>query len=556
MPITLKDAQPINARSPFYINCVPPAGVIVSATLVVTIQRGDRRAGIGMTDVKSYTLTKTTAVGAIIVFDISPLLIDFLDSDFLTYPDGDFLTANSGQVYFVEVDKTIIDGVTPSTNTVQYYEFKDAYSLYKDGVNYLPTTGATGNYPFPTTVAYDTDVTIMATDCYRQMGQESYAILGLYLGEFERRHVESDHIVRVKFGVGEDWKTSLAAVTNVTQKIIPDVDSTPSRRDTVEDSILYVPLGQVNMFGGWKDESDYVGNYLRVGHFVSSLEIGGSGLENVLFESTVIDSFDTPVGNDFDLNTGNDYYTPINKILGVVVSSFYTVTLPAFNDGVTVWTQVSESCQLGNIDGGILTFDVATASFGNQLAALYAYDQTPPTDFMIRVTLPTVTGADIIASINKQPILRYEILCEPKYNVVDCVFINKWGCWDSFSFLKKSTQKLSTKDQTYQRSVGFVSDNGVDPPFYDYSVDKAQKITYNKNGSKSITVNTGLVAESFNLLLEEMMLSETILLIIDGVTTPCNLNSKDIVFKTSVNDKLIEYTLDFEYAYNEIQAAI
>jgi hypothetical protein len=79
-----------------------------------------------------------------------------------------------------------------------------------------------------------------------------------------------------------------------------------------------------------------------------------------------------------------------------------------------------------------------------------------------------------------------------------------------------------------------------------------QKVQYNKNGYKSITVNTGFVNESFNLLLEEMMLSEKMYLIIDDVVEPVNLNTSSVEFKTSVNDKTINYTLDFDFAYDQL----
>jgi hypothetical protein len=161
-------------------------------------------------------------------------------------------------------------------------------------------------------------------------------------------------------------------------------------------------------------------------------------------------------------------------------------------------------------------------------------------------------------SINKQPVLRYEIICEPKYNVIDCLFINKWGCWDSFSFIKKSMQKLAITSSQYKRSVGFVDRGplGTSTPKYSYSLTDHQKVQYNKNGIKSITVNTGFVDESFNLLLEEMMLSERVYLIIDDVVEPVVLNTQNVDFKTSVNDKLINYEVGFEFAYNAINNSL
>ena len=97
---------------------------------------------------------------------------------------------------------------------------------------------------------------------------------------------------------------------------------------------------------------------------------------------------------------------------------------------------------------------------------------------------------------------------------------------------------------------------GVVNSAYTYNTNSAQHKRYNVNGSKSIIVNTGFVDESFSLLLEEIMLSESIVLIIDDVYTPVTIQTNQVEFKKSVNDKLINYTLTFDFAYNELNDVI
>ena len=48
------------------------------------------------------------------------------------------------------------------------------------------------------------------------------------------------------------------------------------------------------------------------------------------------------------------------------------------------------------------------------------------------------------------------------------------------------------------------------------------------------------------------MLSEKMYLIIDDVVEPVNLNTSSVDFKTSVNDKTINYTLEFDFAYDNL----
>ena len=171
--------------------------------------------------------------------------------------------------------------------------------------------------------------------------------------------------------------------------------------------------------------------------------------------------------------------------------------------------------------------------------------------YILADDVPRISGANTIAKINDQSPLRYEIICEPKYNVVDCLFINKFGFWDSFSFIKKSMTQMSTTESKFKRNIGEVVNSA-----YTYNTNSAQHKRYNVNGSKSIIVNTGFVDESFSLLLEEIMLSENIVLIIDDVYTPVTIQTNQVEFKKSVNDKLINYTLTFDFAYNELNDVI
>jgi hypothetical protein len=548
MPTSLKTHTPISARSPFFINCEPPSGTISAAEIIVTVQLGTRQAAaIAMTNVASYTINKSDVINNQIVFDIAPLLRDYFNHSYLTFTGGVYQASNTGQVYFVEVSKTITY-TSGDITTEEYYTIKDGYAYFKDGVNFIPSTGATGNYPFTEPVAYDTDVTIMATNCYRQMGQDSYAIIGINTGEFDRKHSDSRSWMRAKFGAGEDWKTDKTATTNLIFNQFAAVSDSATRLDTINQSVVYCPIGKKNRSSNWFDGFDF----LRVGHFVYSDDIGGTAgsvlTDFIYIELGVaINGFEPSLGS-VEIYVTSPYFTPTDETILAVVGGFYEITLPAFDDGDNPpWDERTESCQLMSIDGTIYEFDYFDSAFYDQMAALKIYSEPFDLEFILKVKLPTTATSNDIASINDQPTLRYEILCEPKYNVIDCVFINKFGCWDSFSFLKKSVQKFNATSSNYKRSIGEVGASG-----FSYSLTDHQKVQYNKNGYKSITVNTGFVDESFNLLLEEMMLSEKMYLIIDDVVEPVNLNTSSVELKTSVNDKLINYTMDFDFAYDNL----
>ena len=535
MPTSLKTHTPISARSPFFINCAPPSGTISAAEIIVTVQLGTRQAAaIAMTNVATYTINKSDVVNNQIVVDIAPLLRDYFEHSYLTFTGGAYQASNTSQVYFVEVSKTITY-TSGDVTTEEYYTIKDGYAYFKDGVNFIPSTGATGNYPFTEPIAYDTDVTLMATDCYRQMGQDSYALIGINTGEFDRKHSDSRSWSRVKFGAGELWKTDKTENTNVVANQFASVSDSATRLDTVNQSLLYVPLGKKNMGASWISGQDF----LRVGHFVYSDDIGGNSSDELV---TI------PEDSDFNWDAGEFTFSLDFWVTGtpiITVGDTLTMTLPAFTGCGTTWIEESDTVEVVAWDGDFIIVIAQDQGFSAHMECVAT--TIPATAYQLKLLVPIVQASDAIASINDQPTLRYEILCEPKYNVVDCIFINKFGAWDSFSFLKKSVQKFNTTSSNYKRSIGEVGASG-----FSYSVTDHQKVQYNKNGYKSITVNTGFVNESFNLLLEEMMLSEKMYLIIDDVVEPVNLNTSSVEFKTSVNDKTINYTLEFDFAYDNL----
>ena len=67
-----------------------------------------------------------------------------------------------------------------------------------------------------------------------------------------------------------------------------------------------------------------------------------------------------------------------------------------------------------------------------------------------------------------------------------------------------------------------------------------------------IELNTGFVNEDFNQAVEELLLSENVWIRFESKTLPVIPTKLDMTFKTSVNDRLINHTLQFEFAFNKI----
>jgi len=137
----------------------------------------------------------------------------------------------------------------------------------------------------------------------------------------------------------------------------------------------------------------------------------------------------------------------------------------------------------------------------------------------------------------------YTVKEECKYEVVNCVFINKYGLPQSLFFTKAQKRSDEIEGSEYR---GLISDFGV------YNTTSHTYKAFNVNGRTKVTCNTDYLNESENETFRQMMLSESIWLIEGGVINPVSLDKKSIEYKTSLVDKLIQYSVDFKYSFDII----
>jgi len=205
---------------------------------------------------------------------------------------------------------------------------------------------------------------------------------------------------------------------------------------------------------------------------------------------------------------------------------------------------VSDSGDLGNItvlNGGVETWDI-------EYKPLFA--ETPLLSHTIVEEVsesPYIHPNYIGTGGNRVTILKggviykeytFNEVCEPKYEVHLCDFINKQGAWQRVTFFKVSKSSFSVTDKEYK----------LMPQTLPYVVGENRTQRFNINGKESIKVNTGWVNESFSEVMKQLMLSETIRL--DGL--PVNITTKSSPMKKGINDKNISYEVGFMYSFDTI----
>ncbi len=130
-------------------------------------------------------------------------------------------------------------------------------------------------------------------------------------------------------------------------------------------------------------------------------------------------------------------------------------------------------------------------------------------------------------------------------------FVNKFGALQDLWFFLKSVNTTTKKQEQFQRNI--IDGNGS------YNVNTHTKQDFNTLANTSITLSSGFYPEWTNAWFEQLLLSEQVWLTRLDPTNPnatqyvpVNVTKNNLVKKTIVNDKLIEYTFDFSMSFDYI----
>ena len=141
--------------------------------------------------------------------------------------------------------------------------------------------------------------------------------------------------------------------------------------------------------------------------------------------------------------------------------------------------------------------------------------------------------------------IRVKNICEPKYEVFKITFINKYGAFENLFMFKKSIENLQVTSDNFKRNI-------ISNTTSTYNTYEGQRERYNVNGQTTLTLNTGFIDEEINKTIEELFLSENVFIKFENKTLPVIPKTQDLTFKTSLNDRLINYTIDFDFAFDKI----
>ena len=137
---------------------------------------------------------------------------------------------------------------------------------------------------------------------------------------------------------------------------------------------------------------------------------------------------------------------------------------------------------------------------------------------------------------------RFTPTCEVTYSPITIAYQNKYAAWDYIVAFKRSTNSTSTSKDQFETNVGTL---GSSTFTYNPATASPTK-TFNNFGRDSISVNTGFLNDGYNQMVKEMLLSNILYFVEEERYVTLKNTSQE--YKTSLNDNLVQYTFNFDYA--------
>ena len=168
----------------------------------------------------------------------------------------------------------------------------------------------------------------------------------------------------------------------------------------------------------------------------------------------------------------------------------------------------------------------------------------------ITTTASNVDAVDVVynSGASTQSFTIEEVL-ECKHTVSKIVFINKYGALQNLYFFKKSVESLQVNKDNFNRNI---LDETL-PYIAGFQFKEHQAKKFNIIANESLVLNSGFVPEAMNDTFKELLLSQYVWLVRTGETNiPVNIEESALTFKTGLNDKLINYTINLKFAFDTI----
>jgi len=156
----------------------------------------------------------------------------------------------------------------------------------------------------------------------------------------------------------------------------------------------------------------------------------------------------------------------------------------------------------------------------------------------------TITTED-----NKTIILSVTYIDECKNTPYKVTFLNKFGALQDIWFFGRRKESANVTREQYK--INTVQSTATSKFYPTYSPTNK---THNVESEKSLVLNTGFLCSDYNEVIQQMMQSEYVWIHEDNKVYPVTPTDNTIDYKDDRYDKLLNFTVRFDYAFSELNS--
>jgi len=135
-----------------------------------------------------------------------------------------------------------------------------------------------------------------------------------------------------------------------------------------------------------------------------------------------------------------------------------------------------------------------------------------------------------------------------KFTPVRLHWMNRLGGFDSFNFDLKSEERTDVNRRDFRQQPYTWDGANYASVTWAYNKENRGRKTYDTQLTKKLRVNTNYLTEEESVWMEDLFTSPEIYQEVNNELLAVNIDGQSISKKTSLNDKLMQYSFDLEYS--------
>jgi len=150
-------------------------------------------------------------------------------------------------------------------------------------------------------------------------------------------------------------------------------------------------------------------------------------------------------------------------------------------------------------------------------------------------------------NISDDSLLRFDLICEGRYEVFSVHFLNRFGGFETRDFTKVSRKTIDIEKMEFGK-LGYTMDaSGMISYKNANNVYNETRSVYSSQYKEKMVLNTDLLTDAEYLWMADLVLSPMVYIEMNGYFLPAVVVGNNYEYKKTINDKLTNLTINLEF---------